>query len=229
MRTTAFFGWLLLTSLLIADPTLPEKVELQPGRLGWVAVQTASTETIHWVNPNPALDLIPVENGRKAILSSPKAGVYRVFAYTTLGAKATPPVETVIVVGKAPEPGPEPGPGPEPTPTPDDPLYKPLQAAYGKDTGDKVAGKAKLVRLYRAAASTNLEKYETAGELFTALKDMGSSVGLAAGEVIETRKAIGKELSEVLPAEAESSLTQDHRANAISIFKRLVPVLEALK
>lgn len=103
--------------------SLPATVDLQPGRLARVAVTAdPKAKTIRWINASPeGLDLIESETGRWAIVSAPKAGLYRVFVYSAIDGEPTPASTCLIRVGAGPDPGPNP-PGPTPPePTPPEP------------------------------------------------------------------------------------------------------------
>jgi len=214
--------------------SLPEKVEVAPGRLAKVQA-TSAGKTVRWINPHPQVDVIPSESGRWVIVASPTPGKYPIFAYTAIDGEPTEAAQCLVIVTGGPDPGPGPGPNPPPPPPdPVDPFTRSLQAAYDRDPPDcagqpKAECKNRVLRLYRSAAVTDLENYLTAGELNAALKEMSSKLGLTSEMVPNLRRAIGSELKQVLPDDPEARLTQDHRANAKSLFGRLVKSLEVLK
>ncbi len=123
------------------------------------------------------------------------------------------------------------GGGPKPPPVdpvePDDPLFEPLKAAWEK--GKNPDALAKLLKVYRAAAATDLSAFATAGDLRSALKDKVKENGLGEDDLRPVREVIQGELERFLPKLADAPLTQDHRANAKSAFTRIVTCLGGLK
>lgn len=137
--------------------------------------------------------------------------------------------EVEVIVGEVP-PGPQPGPGPNPgpAPTPDDPLLAKLRAAYALDNEPgRAENVAKLAALYRQAAGMDMKEHKKAGDLFAVLTKASRAL-LPAEALPNTRKAVAVELKEVLPTQADAELTQDHRANAKSLFGKLGKSLDAL-
>lgn len=206
--------------------TLPAKVEVEPGRLAAVKVQWDGDD-IRWIvspeldvfreyDPNPEVIRLRVQGFTE--------GKFKIIAITCKDKKLSEFAACEVIVGK---PGPEPGPNPGPA----DPLLSVLQQAYKSDTGDaatKSKNKDALRAVYKQASELDLTTVKTAAELFTVLRN--ASKGLLADDALfATRTAITGPLKEILPTNPNAELTQDHRANAKSLFIRLTKVLESLK
>lgn len=116
-------AWQAFAAEVRIDPPAPVK----PGRLLRITATASDPKAIRWVNTNPDLDLIESETGRWAIASSPKAGRYRIAAYSDAG--GPPTYVDVVVEGETPAPvpprpvdPPSPVDPPAPTPVPTGPL-----------------------------------------------------------------------------------------------------------
>lgn len=118
----------LLVLMLLASPAfgqtlkLPTEVKGEPGAFVPIKAET-DCATVKWIAIDAGLNLFPVEllkDTKTAVVSSTKAGRYRVFAVAAKGDIPTDPAICVVVIG-TPTPGPTPDPGPGPTPGPDNP------------------------------------------------------------------------------------------------------------
>ena len=95
---------------------MPEKVEVQVGRLGRIKIET-NGKTIRWIVP-PELDSFrefdPDPSVIRLIVVGYADGQYRLVAYTAIGDVPSDPAICVVVVGKGPGPVPPVPPGPDP-------------------------------------------------------------------------------------------------------------------
>lgn len=154
------------------------------------------------------------------------AGPVELFVAPTGATKEADFVRRTLQVGGA-TPGPAPGPDVPDGPEPSDPLFKPLKAAYERAKDPVALGK--LLKVYQAAAETDLRPFATAGQLRTALKDKVRQNDLSEDALRGVREVIQKELEQFLPLQPDAALTQDSRANAKGTFVRIVTCLEALR
>jgi hypothetical protein len=114
---------------------LPETVDGPVGGFITVAAETNGT-VVRWHAIDPGLNLFPVEllrDSRAAVVTSSRAGRYRLLAYTALGDVPSDPETVTVIVGDAPPvpPGPQP-PGPTP-PGPVPPEPQPDAAPFPAD------------------------------------------------------------------------------------------------
>jgi hypothetical protein len=99
------------------------------GEVGdWITIPaTTDGKIVRWVPIDSGLKVFPIElmkDSKTAVVHAPKAGIFRLMAYTAIGGEPTQPVTCIVVVGSPvpptppdpPDPGPVP-PGPVP-PTP---------------------------------------------------------------------------------------------------------------
>lgn len=127
----------------------------------------------------------------------------------------------VKVTGKGP------GPDPKPPPRPDDALTKSIKDAYARSDGaDRAAHLRSLAGVYRSAADADIPDGTTAGGLLNALKAATKAVGLAQDDLRPVREVIAAELRKVLPADADETLTADHKVMAKAVFRRVTAALE---
>jgi hypothetical protein len=129
VRITALTWTLLLLTATAGwgqKVTLPAEVKGEPGTFVTVKAETDCAE-LKWLSPD-GLALIPPEllkDSRVAVVSTQKAGRYRLYAYGAKGDKASDPAFCTVVVGDAPPVPPGPTPVP-PGPTPPGPVPPPV-------------------------------------------------------------------------------------------------------
>lgn len=95
-------------------------IKVRVGRLAEAVATSDSPAIIRWINAHDDLDVIGVEGGRRAIISSPTEGEYKIHLHSDAGGD---PVPVLVVVGdpKPKPPTPVPPKPPDPGPTPPDP------------------------------------------------------------------------------------------------------------
>lgn len=212
--------------------SLPEKVEVNPGRLASIIIRWDGDD-LRWIC-SPEIDVFreydPDPKVVRLRMIGYEEGSFKLVAITCKENKLSEFASCVIIVGK-PGPGPGPNPPPPPPPSPDDPLLKTLQKAFGEDIGgaDKATWKTALRGVYKSAADLDLSKIKTAGELYTVLRNSSRSVVPDDNALFNLRTAISEILKEQLPSVPSAELTQEHRQKAKVIFNRLATVLEHLK
>lgn len=140
MRFLAAF--LLLTSPLWGQIKLPEKVEGEPSAFITVSAETEG-EVVRWLAIDKGLNVFPaslLKSTKSTVVTSAKAGRYRLIAWTAVGGIPSEAVETVVIVGDAPNPGPGPNPNPDP-PKPGGPYW----IIVLEETGDRTADTSKIL------------------------------------------------------------------------------------
>lgn len=131
--------------------------------------------------------------------------------------------EVELIIGDGPTP-----PDPPVPPVPPDELTKALRDAYRADDGqDRAKHLVSLAALYRQAEGLDLRDFKTAGDLYAVLTKASRSL-LPLSALKGVRTVIQARLKEILPTTADAELTQDHRANARSLFGRLAKALESI-
>lgn len=212
--------------------SLPEKVEVNPGRLAGITIRWDGDD-LRWIC-SPEIDVFreydPDPKVVRLRLIGYEEGSFKLVAITCKDGKLSEFASCAIVVGK-PGPGPGPNPPPPPPPAPDDPLLKALQKAYGEDIGgaEKAVWKAALRGVYKSAGELDLAKIKTAGELYSVLRNSSKSVIADDNALFNLRTAIADLLKEQLPSAPSAELNQEHRQKAKLFFNRLAAVLEHLK
>ncbi len=111
----------LAAAVLAAPPTLTLPAEVKGDVTAFIKIPAVTTgKNVQWVSLDQGLNVFPIDqlkDTKTAIVTSARAGRYRMLAYTALADELSEPAICVVVVG---QPGPEPGPGPTP-PTPPTP------------------------------------------------------------------------------------------------------------
>lgn len=99
---------------------LPPTLVVEAADLFTVVTAQTDADDVYWI----VVASVPLKYeaiGAKLVLGTPKDAVIHVYAYATVGGRATPPSRLVVTVKAAPGPPPAPGPQPPPAPGPDDP------------------------------------------------------------------------------------------------------------
>jgi hypothetical protein len=107
-------------------------ISLQPalgGEIGDILQLTAATNgsNVRWIVSDPGLQMIPVivlKDSKTAVLIGKKAGVYRVWAYTSQGDMPTEPAVCIVTIAGGAPPAPPAPPTPPTPPTPPAPVTK---------------------------------------------------------------------------------------------------------
>ena len=104
---------LLPPALLAAPPALTLPAEVKGDVGAYVTVPATTTgKTAQWLVLDPGLNLFPIDllkDSKTAVVSSSRAGRYRLLAYTAAADEASAPAVTTVTIGNAPPPGPGPG------------------------------------------------------------------------------------------------------------------------
>jgi hypothetical protein len=125
---SAVLSLLLLGSVFAADLKLPTKVKGEVGDYIEVSATTDGKE-VRWYAIDPDLKLFPtrlLKDTKTAVVSSRKAGTYRLLAYTADDKGPSEPSVCEVQVGDAPPIPPTPTPTPPPIPPAPDPSSSPI-------------------------------------------------------------------------------------------------------
>lgn len=221
--------FLFPSSVLSKDLKLPEVVKGVPGSFAVVRAETDG-KIVRWLLLDEGASLLPPElmkDTMAAVVFTPKAGRFRLLAYTARGDEPSAPVICVIEVAD-PKP-----PTPPTPPQPTDPLSVKLQAAYTADVAD-VATKAKqlaiLYGLYSAMSEhcQTDDTLKTLGDVLTQLHQTARDMKLMTEHLIECRKAIAVEVA-TLGASPSVPFDPTLRAAAVRCFARIAKALEGVK
>jgi hypothetical protein len=128
--------------LLLAGPLLAAEVKVAPeikakaGRLVRASATSDNKAPIRWINAHADLDVIGVELGRTAIISSPVPGNYLVHLHSDAGGEPVPVLVVIEGVAPAPPVPVPPAPVPPPIPPEPKPVAGPLWLVVVEETGD---------------------------------------------------------------------------------------------
>jgi hypothetical protein len=209
--------------------TLPEKVELKPGRLVAVTV-TYDGDDLSWQAPaefDAFREYDPDPKKIRLRLFAPpetKPGEYRFLAVTCKGGKLSPFAVCIVTVPGPPAPPPPPPPPPEPT----DPLYLSLKAAWqAEPAATRAVLRDRLAAIYEVAVGyVTAPRDKTQGELIARVKDAAKAqVGDPATVLPVLRQAIAAYLKANLVTDPAAPI--DPRSAAA--FSAVAKALEALK
>lgn len=227
--------------LVLASQASAQVVELPPevkGPVGgFITVKPVKLEgkTVRYVPLDDGLAVFPAEllsDPTVTVVSSSKAGRFRLLAYTAQADKPSAPALTTVVVGDpAPPPGPNPTPpGPTPPPPgPADTLADALRGIYGGLVDDQKAAKAAILAgaFRQAAVFPKDSQIQTAGALYGAIRSL--SVKLTPSDLLPIRERIMEEIQRILPSDPSVVLTQANRDQAAALFSRIATILEGLR
>lgn len=226
----------LIFTLLICAPwayaegpiEVPASIKMDAGRMTMITASSKGKEILRWVNPNPKLDLLEFEEGRKIVLNSPVDGEYPIYVYTAVDGVPTVAVKCLVQVGKpAPLPPAPPGPNPPspPAPSPVDPkLLKDLKDLFDKDGTQfdlKVKAMADLSKLYEKASKVVMEdkSITTVLEFSEAINNLAKEKPVDCLEGV--RMDVAERFSKILGKDGSASLTDDARKAASTLFKNI--------
>ena len=157
---------LMAAAGLAAEVKVAPEVKVGVGRLAKIEAVASDPKQIRWVNVHPDLDVIESETGRWAIVSSPKAGRYKLAAYSDAGG----PPSYVVVTVEGPTPPPVPPTPVDPPAPPDEPLAAAVRVAYAKESSPLKAGQLAFLAAVFAAAAPLVDASATNADLFARLK-----------------------------------------------------------
>ncbi len=195
----------------------------------FISIKAETTgKTVRWIALDSGLNLFPVDllkDTKTAVVSSAKAGRYRLLAVTAAGDEPSDPKICTIIVGNAPTPPPPDN--PDNPPNPYNELTKAIKTAWSGETATDKSKHAKaLAALYRQAP-TVLDQVQTAGQLYATLRTSADAL-LPKDAIGKVRLAIADELKKVLPADPQIVLSDMNKQQARSVFTELATILEAL-
>ena len=156
------------------------------------------------------LDQNLLKDKKQLVLTSSKAGSYKLLAYTALDNKLSDPVFTTVVVGDNPKPNNE--------------LEQILQSVYGADADiNKRQYRDKMLNGFKLVIA-DIDSFNTVGDLNTSIKDKLTSK-LQAGEGGAVRSVLKDELSNQFGINPDVSLD---KTNAKKVLTNIVDILGRL-
>jgi hypothetical protein len=226
----AFLSCCLLASVAFAAPpelSLPAEV---PGAVGAFVRVPATTQgkVVQWLSLDAGLAVFPVEllrDSKTAVVTAPKAGRFRLVAYTAAGDEPSLPAFCTVIIGDAP-PGPPP---PPPPPGPDDPLLPTLRAIYGADLSTtKQADVKALATIMRESAAVADDARLTT---YRQVNDAVASVTMRAvplPRLAPLREVVRGEFAKQFGEAGEQSLTPELRGKLKVQFVRVAELFTEL-
>lgn len=133
MRVSTALLWLLAASVAAAAPptvTVPETVKGDVSAFVVVKAEVKDGKGVKFVSLDPGLNVFPgglLVDPAVTVVTSAKAGKYRLLCYSGNADGPSEPAYTVVVIGEPvkPEPPLPPGPNPDPDTPPDQPADPP--------------------------------------------------------------------------------------------------------
>lgn len=205
-----------------------QKVELPAeirGEVGsFIAVRPKTDgKLVRYYSLDSGLNSFPAEllsDATATVVTAPRAGRYRLLAYTALGDRPSDPVIVTIVVGGAAPPTP-------PVPTPGE-YERSLLDIYGAlQDSDRDATRIALAKVYRACVTECMGNHTTAGDLYQALVKIAAVV--PAFKLSTLRDRVGAEVSKVVPNDPTATITAAQRASVGDIYDRTATLLESIR
>ena len=205
-----------------------QKVELPAeirGEVGsFIAVRPKTDgKLVRYYSLDAGLNSFPAEllsDPTATVVTAPRAGRYRLLAYTALGDRPSDPVIVTIVVGGAAPPTP-------PVPTPGE-YERSLLDIYGAlQEPDRDASRIALAKVYRSCVTECMGSHATAGDLYQSLVKIASAV--PAAKLSTLRDRVGAEVSKVVPNDPTLPITAAQRASVGDIYERTATLLESIR
>ena len=213
-----------------AELTIPSEVKGGVGE--FVAVRGVTPSSwVHFVPVDAGLSVFPSEllrDPKSTVVSSARAGRYRLLAYAGDEKSGTHALVTVVIGDAPPEPAPGPGPKPPAPPGPDDALTAELRKLYEADpAADKKSTLAKLASLYAELASAADDKEILTVGQFAAIAASASKSRTQSG-LVEFRKRANAEVKAALGDDAPTPFDDARRLAAKKLFLRLAQACETI-
>jgi hypothetical protein len=233
MRALALFACLLLPTVAPAQELkLPETVKGQPGSFVVVRAETDG-KTVRWVMLDDGCSMLPpdlMKDSRAAIVFTPRAGKFRLLAYSAKGDEPSEPRICILEIGDAVPPKP---PTPPVPPGPIDPLAAKLQQAYDADAAAVAVKETQIAALYGlyAAMAETCDKdqtLKTLGDVLAQLHKTAKDLKLAPDGLIAARKLIAVEVA-TLGTSPGVPFDAALRVAAVNCFTRIAAALELVK
>jgi hypothetical protein len=199
---------------------VPSKLEVLPGRLRKIEVDT-NAKNLLWINPDESkVDLLHLDSSKNVVFNAADPGVYKlILVGCDLKGNLVKAECVITVTGPQPPPVPPVPPIPPVPPVPPQPtteLFKDMKKAAEQDNDkDKVRDLAKLYASFSPIVDD--QKYKTLGDLYDALRISGKEV---LGNSLPTlRKVLKDDFSKTLPTDAELVLSSVVREQIKAKFK----------
>lgn len=215
---------MILMLALLAGQRVELPAEIR-GEVGsFIAVRPKTDgKLVRYYSLDSGLNSFPTEllsDATATVVTAPRAGRYRLLAYTALGDRPSDPVIVTIVVGGAAPPTP-------PVPTPGE-YERSLLDIYGAlQDADRDATRIALAKVYRACVTECMGSHATAGDLYQALVKIASAV--PASKLSTLRDRVGSEVAKIAPNDPTATITAAQRASVGDIYERTATLLESIR
>lgn len=222
------------------DFDLPDEIKGEVGAFIPIRPKTKGKYIVYYPL-DAGLQVFPSEmlaNKTQTVVSSARAGRYRLLAYTAVGNIPSLPVVATIVVGIAPTPPPSPNPNPPPAPVPDiesDPLWPSVRAAYLVDapsTGPEKVRAAAVYAAYYRSASKAINAYDGSSEdaMWQQVQGVESASSINLQHLVGVRAILKREIDRLRPIPLNDptipSLTADVKKQIADCYLRFAALLE---
>jgi hypothetical protein len=214
---------MILMLVLMCGQKVELPAEIQ-GEVGsFIAVRPKTDgKLVRYYSLDAGLNSFPAEllsDPTATVVTAPKAGRYRLLAYTALGDRPSDPVIVTIVVGAAPPTPPVPTPGE---------YERSLLDIYGAlQEPDRDATRIALAKVYRSCVTECMGSHATAGDLYQALIKIASAV--PATKLSTLRDRVGAEVAKIAPNDPTATITAAQRASVGDIYERTATLLESIR
>lgn len=224
--------------------TVPTELHTKPGVMIEINAQT-NGKIVRWVRLSDDCGIIPFPDGKTAIFSAPKEGVFKVLAYTAIGDVPSAPAICIVTVGESgPKPPVPPGPDPPkppptpPGPEPTTPLGKKLKEAFGKDGSDPAKKRqwAKDIAGFFSAMRDHVKNKNAEGEFgVQTIGDLLSDYRKAIPAVLPkealtaVREVCADEVFALAGDDADKRISNELRVSLAELFEKISKELEKMQ
>lgn len=215
---------MILLLVLMCGQKVELPAEIKGEVSSFIAVRPKTDgKLVRYYSLDAGLNSFPAEllsDPTATVVTAPRAGRYRLLAYTALGDRPSDPVIVTIVVGGAAPPTP-------PVPTPGE-YERSLLDIYGAlQDSDRDATRIALAKVYRACVTECMGSHATAGDLYQALVKIASAV--PASKLSTLRDRVGSEVAKIAPNDPTATITAAQRAFVGDIYERTAALLESIR
>lgn len=200
----------------------PPEFRGEPGQ--FIAVKPIKTEgkTVQYYPMDSGLSVFPgalLADQTATVVTSVTPGTYRLLAWTATGDKPSPATLIRINISALPLPNP---------PKPADPLREDIESMWGSMLDpDKEATKTAMIGAYRQCAATSNRQFKTIGDLFDGIALEASRI--PKDKLMPIRRRISAEIEKIAGSDAGAAYEEGQRLALVSMFTRIVAILEGLK
>ena len=202
---------------LFSQIALPPTASVEPGRLIKISA-TTDGKVIRWINTSANADLIVADSGQWAIFSSPVAGEYKVFCWTSINNLPTEAAICVVTVGAVQPPIPV-----------NNELWLRVQEAYTKEqAATKRAEVAQLIKGYEAVCIVLAGDPIATAEDFITKSRAETQKYIPLQLLPALRAVIATDLATIIDSEPGTKIDQKKQAEIRAAFLSYIVFLRRL-